>query len=171
MNPMIPRLTAFRVVSFPATSRRVKKRSRSRSVSSVTVPSSRVTVAVVRTVQRSSAGSARLRSVSSWAYIAISIMAASYVAPWSSPVPSSWYSGSLPPIVRLLHSRSLWRSSSGTPMMSAMAMSGSSAATSTTKSADPLSQIRSRMMVVRSSMTSSIRLIMRGVKPVLTSLR
>ena len=56
-------------------------------------------------------------------------------------------------------------------MMSAMAIRGSSAATSNTKSAVPRSQIRSRMMVVRSRMTSSMRRTMRGVNPVLTSLR
>ena len=36
--------------------------------------------------------------------------------------------------MRLLHSKILWRSSRGTPMSSAITSSGSSAATSTTKS-------------------------------------
>ena len=45
------------------------------SVNSDVVPSSSVTVADVRTVQRSSSGSVRLRSDRPWAYVAISIMA------------------------------------------------------------------------------------------------
>ena len=44
------------------------------------------------------------------------------------------YSGSSLPIIRLLHSKSLCRSSCGTPSISAITWSGSSAATSTTKS-------------------------------------
>ena len=77
MKPIRPSEMALRVVSLPATSSKVKKRSRSRSVSSVTVPSSSVTVADVRTVHRSSSGSARFWSVSPWAYMAISTMAVS----------------------------------------------------------------------------------------------
>ena len=42
------------------------------------------------------------------------------------------YSGSSEPIIRLLHSNSLCRSSCGTPSISAMTWSGTSAATSTT---------------------------------------
>ena len=51
-------------------------------------------------------------------------------------------SGSSKPIRRLLHSKTLWRSSSGTPSSSAMTCSGSSAATSVTKSHSPRAAMR-----------------------------
>ena len=55
------------------------------------------------------------------------------------------YSGSSLPIIRLLHSKSLCRSSCGTPSISAITWSGSSAATSTTKSHPPCSITSSRI--------------------------
>ena len=61
------------------------------------------------------------------------------------------YSGSSLPIIRLLQSKSLCRSSKGTPISSAMAWSGSSAATSTTKSHEPFAMAASR--IARRSLT------------------
>ena len=61
-----------------------------------------------------------------------------------------WYSGSAAPIMLFDHSNRLWRSSTGTPISSAMAISGSSAATSVTKSISSLA----RMVPIRSAATS-----------------
>ncbi len=56
-------------------------------------------------------------------------------------------------------------------MSSAITSRGSSAATSTTKSASSLAMAWSRIVVVSSRMWVSISLIIRGVKPRFTSLR
>ena len=58
-------------------------------------------------------------------------------------------SGSPAPTIRFVQSKSLRRSSWGTPMISAMAWSGSSAAMSVTKSAEPCSITLSTMTVAR----------------------
>ena len=81
------------------------------------------------------------------------------------------YSGSSEPISRLLHSKILWRSDCGTPIISAITWSGSSAATSTTKSHSPRAATSSTIPFVVSRMRSSSRPIMRGVKPLFTSSR
>ena len=79
-------------------------------------------------VMMSSSGLLRRCSASCWAYMNISTWA------WNTSSSVTEYSGSSEPIMRLLHSKILWRSSLGTPMSSAITSSGSSAATSTTKS-------------------------------------
>ena len=88
--------------------------------------------------------------------------------PTSAVLPNS---GSSKPISRLLHSKTLWRSSSGTPTSSAMTMSGNSAATSRTKSQWPSGVTRSRISAVVCRIRGSKRAVMRGVNPWLTSLR
>ena len=95
------------------------------------------------------------------------------ISTWASKSCSweTWYSGSSAPIMRLLHSKILWRSSLGTPISSAMTSRGSSAAMSTTKSLSPWGRTRSRMPVVSSRMWTSIRPIILGVKPRFTSRR
>jgi hypothetical protein len=56
------------------------------------------------------------------------------------------YSGSVPPTIRFVHSKIRWRSSTGTPSSSAIATSGSSAATAVTKSTRPSSIAASMML-------------------------
>ena len=84
---------------------------------------------------------------------------------FSSVIP---YSGSSAPIIRFDQSNILWRSSWGTPRMSAMAWRGSSAATSTTKSHSPRSATWSTIAVVRVRSVSPSSWTIRGVKPRLT---
>ena len=62
-------------------------------------------------------------------------------------------------------SKSLRRSSCGTPSRSAIACSGSSAATSLTKSPEPFAMASSTIVLARWTRTSCIALIERGVKP------
>ena len=75
-------------------------------------------------------------AASEWLYMNSSVAA---LPASSMPSASFWNSGSSAPIMRFDHSKSLWRSSCGTPISSAMACSGSSAAMSETKSHDPSS--------------------------------
>ena len=128
---------ALRVVSLPATDSSRKKRLKSMSDSD-----SPSTSALSSAEMMSSAGVVRRSSASCWAYMNISTWA------WKISSSLTWYSGSSDPIIRLLHSKSLWRSSLGTPMSSAITSSGSSAATSTTKSPSPLASARSRIWFV-----------------------
>ena len=74
---------------------------------------------------------ARVRPRAAFAYMNISTCA------FMTSSAVTMYSGSSDPIIRLLHSKSLCRSSCGTPSISAMTCSGTSAATSTTKSQSP----------------------------------
>ncbi|CAB4833532.1 unannotated protein [freshwater metagenome] len=60
-------------------------------------------------------------------------------------------SGSLEPIMRFVQSKILERSSSGMPIISAMAWSGSSLESSVTKSQPPVSHTLSTMTRVRFS--------------------
>ena len=62
-------------------------------------------------------------------------------------------------------SKSLRRSSCGTPSRSAIACRGSSAATSLTKSPEPLAMTSSTIVLARCTRTSCWALIERGVKP------
>ena len=89
----------------------------------------------------------------------------------SMPSASFWNSGSSAPIIRLDQSKSLRRSSWGTPISSAMACSGSSAAMSATKSHEPASATLSTMAVALAVRWVSSRPIMRGVKPLFTRSR
>ncbi len=73
--------------------------------------------------------------------------------------------------MRFDQSNILCRSTWGTPRMSAMTCSGSSAATSVTKSQLPRGVTRSRMARARSRIVRSSWVIIRGVKPLLTSRR
>src|SRR5690348_17403352 len=79
----------------------------------------------------SSPGLARFDSASSVEYMNISVAAS------IASSRETLYSGSSDPMRRLLHSKILWRSDCGTPIISAITCSGSSAATSTTKSHSP----------------------------------
>ncbi len=81
------------------------------------------------------------------------------------------YSGSSSPTMRFDHSNKRPRSSWGTPMMSAMACRGSSAATSVTKSQLPFSMTSSMIVVARRARDCSMAFIVRGVKPLLTRRR
>ena len=85
--------------------------------------------------------------------------------------PAVWYSGSSLPIMRLDQSNMRWRSSLGTPSSSAITTRGSSAAMSVTKSAEPVSMTLSMMSSVAAWIRSCNWLIIRGVKPLLTSRR
>ncbi len=73
--------------------------------------------------------------------------------------------------MRFDQSNSLWRSSIGTPMRSAIACNGSSAAMSTTKSHSPRSITLSTIVLARRTIVSLSLLIIRGVNPLLTSSR
>ena len=156
----MPWAMALRVVSLPATDSSMKNR-----LKSISVSESPSTSALSRVVTMSGCGSARRCSARDCAYMNIST--------WASMTLSSLtrYSGSSAPIMRLDQSKSLNRSSRGTPSSSAMTSSGSSAATSTTKSQSRLAMASSTMRTVRSRRCSSRAAIMRGVKPRLTSLR
>jgi len=81
------------------------------------------------------------------------------------------YSGSSLPSMVLLHSNSLWRSDFGTPIISRITCSGSSAARSTTKSASPRGPIVSINSVAISRMCSSSLMTRLGVNPWFTSRR
>ncbi len=81
------------------------------------------------------------------------------------------YSGSSEPIIRFDHSKTRWRSSWGTPIISAITWSGSSAATAVTKSHSPRSITSSTIVRATSRMRSSSWVTMRGVKPLFTSSR
>ena len=72
-------------------------------------------------------------------------------------------SGSSEASIWLDHSKSLWRSSWGTPSRSAIAWSGSSAATSSTKLPWPRSTASATILAARSVMISSSAAIDRGV--------
>ena len=73
--------------------------------------------------------------------------------------------------MRLDQSKTLWRSSSGTPISSAITISGSSAAHSVTKSPSPFATAIPTMSSQVCWIRSSSRAIIRGVKPRLTRLR
>ena len=117
------------------------------------------------TLTMSPCGSRRRSSASRFAYMYISSAA---VMP--SPI-VRWNSGSSNPISLLLHSKILWRSAWGTPRNSAITWSGSSAATSVTKSHSPLWATLSRIARTISRMCVSSASMRRGVKAELTSLR
>ena len=111
----------LRVVSLPATA--MSKKKRLKSISESLSPS---TSASRSAVMMSSRGSARRAAASSFAYMNISTCA------FMTSSSETMYSGSSEPIIRLLHSNNLCRSSWGTPSISAMTCNGTSAATSTT---------------------------------------
>ncbi len=161
MSASMPPEMRFRVVSLPATVSMRKKLSNSASLR--LKPS---TSALTRMVQRSCSSRWPLRcSAISFAYIHTCI-AASFAS--SCEVPNS---GSSKPMRRLDQSKSLCRSSIGTPRNSAMTCNGSSAASVGTKSISPLCAILSRMSVVTARMRGSRKEITNGVNPLLTSRR
>ena len=81
------------------------------------------------------------------------------------------YSGSSKPIIVLLQSKIWCRSSVGTPIISTITWSGSSAATSVTKSHSPRAAILSMIRFVISRMRCSSRLVILGEKPRFTRRR
>ncbi len=141
MSACIPCDIALRVVSLPATAS-----SRKKTLKSISESVSPSRSALSSAVTMSSRGSSRRFFASSFEYMYISI-AACWTFSWLTA-----YSGSLLPIMRLLHSKSLCRSSYGTPSISAITCSGSSAATSVTKSQSRCSSAGSRIFVTISRM-------------------
>ena len=82
-----------------------------------------------------------------------------------------WYSGSSKPIIWLLQRNTRCRSSIGTPTISTMTWSGSSAAMSATKSQLPRAATASTMLRAISRMWTAIRFVTFGEKPRFTSRR
>ncbi len=122
-NARMPCEIELRVVSLPATA--ISRKKRLKSISDSVSPSTSAS----RSVETmSSRGISRRSAASALAYMNISICA------FCTSSSETMYSGSSLPIIRLLHSKSLCRSACGTPSISAITWSGSSAATSTTKS-------------------------------------
>ena len=110
--------------------------------------------ALMSAVMRSSRGLALRSSIRCTRYCAISPKAASPSSVPSVPARS----------MRMVHSKSCARSSSGTPSADAMVCSGSSVAMSLTKSHSPRSQTSSISAVTRSRMASSRSATLRTVK-------
>ena len=86
-------------------------------------------------------------------------------------VPGIWYSGSSEPIMRFDQSKTMRRSSWGTPSSSAMTSRGSSAEISSTKSAVPRSHTESMMPSAYPMICRSRSRTILGVKPLLTRRR
>ena len=156
----MPWLIALRVVSLPATTRRMKN-----DANSALVSRSPSTSACMSTLVMSSRGDAVRSSPSAWAYCESSIAAdisTSMVVPYSgSPMPRMTFESS--------NMRRL--SASGMPIMSQMIFSGSVAAISCTKSQAPAGATSATMRRAWARTFSSSAATMRGVKPRFTSLR
>ncbi len=160
VSAFMPWLIAFRVVSFPATTSRMKKDANSAGVSR-----SPSTSACMRTLVMSSPGLAMRASPSACAYCdnsTAAFMRTSIVTPYSgSPMPRITFESSN---IRRL-------SASGMPIMSQMIASGSGPAISSTKSQVPLgATVRTMRRAVERTVSSS-EATTRGVKPRFTSFR
>ena len=160
MSCFIPQLIALRVVSLPATARRMKNDPNSDGVSRW--PS---TSACINVDTMSSRGWSRRSWPSSWAYVYMPIAAASRA---SNEPPKS---GSPAPRMTLVQSNTACSSAAGTPSMSQMICSGSGAANACTKSHSPRSAASATSWRARTRTLCSMAATVLGVKPFCTSRR
>ena len=149
----MPPVVALRVVSLPAIT--MIRQNVSTSIGGIGLPS---TSSPANSVTRSSAGCLRFSSISFVKYMKSSVIACMPVS--CGVLPTSWYSGSPEPIVRLVQSKSSFQSDSGTPSSHAITAIGSGADTSRTKSHSPVSLSRtsaSTMSLPMRSMSAWMR--------------
>ena len=148
----MPWVIELRVVSLPATASITTKKPNSSSDS----------------FSPSMSASISLVTMSSVGFLALS--SAIFIAYWISSNEeiagsTSAYSGSSPAVISLDQRNSLSRSSCGTPSSSAIACSGSSHETCSTKSPEPSAAAVSAIFLARARSSSSSRPIALGVKP------
>jgi len=160
VSALMPWLIALRVVSLPATTRRMKN-----DPSSWLVSRSPSTSAWMRAVVMSSRGRVRRASASACPYWKSSTAAA------MSSSRLLAYSGSPTPRMMFVSSKMRRWSISGMPIMSQMMRRGSAAATSSTKSHAPFGATASTIRRACARTDSSTCLMVRGVNPALTSFR